>query len=114
MKYLLLIPVLVLSFSCATADDIRGLASEIEGIKAIANSLGSTGKELRVALEDFEEEVEEVAERVEKRGDDADDALTEAMKDGGVLGSVGLIGLHLFRNGSRKKELDVKENKKIA
>ncbi len=94
MKYPILC-VCLLSASCVTSGDLLRVEDKVAAI----TEDGIVTVEER---EELQEEIRAVAEEVEERGESM---LGELAATGGLTGALSMIGLNLYRNGTRRKDL---------
>lgn len=94
---MLLAAVAVLGLGCVTGEDLR----------AVAGSLDRLDQKQVVTAGDVEEaqaEIEEVARLVEERTRGVVNGISQGA-EGGIVGILAALGLNLYRNRTRKRDL---------
>lgn len=111
MKLYLLIALCALgAASCVTSGDLERVAAEVRDFERVVQDRYATDDEVRLEAERAASEIEKIAREVEERTKDSITGLGEAA-DGGLIGLAGAIGVHLYRNHTRKKQLEaIKRN----
>ena len=99
--FALLLP---LAASCVTSDDLRQVAFQVESVeKALADET-KTVEEVSAEAAAAKAAIREVAEQVEDRTEGFINGVSQGT-EGGILGLLGVLGLHMYRNRTRKKDL---------
>jgi len=108
MKHLLLLGGTGLLFcSCGiipTAQDFRDIAIQVEAVEKIAIDNTKDSGDLSVALGDLGTALGAKVEELEERGQGLLKGVSEGA-EGGIVGILAMLGMHMYRNGTRKKDL---------
>jgi hypothetical protein len=101
-----LIAAVALSFAaCVTPGDVREIAYSLEEVEKVVLDEKATAAELGEAIEDARNEVEVVAKRVEERTEGAIEGIGQGA-EGGIIGIGAALAMHLYRNRTRKRDLE--------
>lgn len=120
MRYLLLAAAAPLFGSCVTSSDLLRVSAELDGITTQMAHVETVAAS-NATQSEFEDAVGELYARVEEAGGAIEDVAREveertagvigglgAAESGGLIGILSTLGLHMYRNSTRKKVLAVK------
>ena len=103
---LLLVP--LLAASCVTSADIRAVADQLDRVEVAAADESKSAEEVSAEVKAAQEAIRDIAAEVEDRTTGFIDGIDKGTQ-GGVIGIASMIGLHLYRNASRKKTVVMKD-----
>lgn len=100
----LLIPILLAlgCASCVTGGDLREMADHVDALEATLDDEYATAEEVEAAFTEAREGIEAVAAGVEERTRGVIGGISQGA-EGGLVGVIAALGLHLYRNHTRKK-----------
>ena len=104
----LLLTLPLLAASCVTSGDIRAVADEVARIEYALADETKTTQEVSAEVAASRAAIAEIAEEVETRTTGMIEGIDKGTQ-GGLIGIASMIGLHLYRNSSRKKTVVMKD-----
>ncbi len=96
-----------------TAQDFRDIALKVDGVEAIALDNTKDSGDLAVALGDLGTALGAKVEELEDRGQGLLKGVSEGA-EGGIVGILAMLGMHMYRNNTRKKDLATKKDNGTA
>ena len=103
IQHLAALPLLALA-SCVTPGDLRDLADDYEHLGTVMADRDATSEDVAEAVDKLEQQLHETADLVEDRTTGILEGVSES-GEAGIFSILAAVGLHFYRNGTRRKDL---------
>lgn len=104
MRYVLTLVAAVCA-ACVTSGDLREVAYALERVELVAADQDASVEDVKAEIEAQADVIGAIADNVESRTEGLLGSLSGGQQ-GGIVSVLAMLGLHLYRNSTRKKDLE--------